>query len=109
MVQFVTQHMLSQPSHAGIFVIDVNLQNALVTKEQQEFMAAFPRIHSAYKKICLHGLIEPGKIILSEEKGFHVALLVTKKTRKDDREVVIGNFKKCINELFYQVPSDMFI
>lgn len=93
----------------GAVVIDADLQGAWEFGDQEQMKWSFPRAYEFYRQHCLKGLARVGTCLLVEDSGYKVAILITKKHRKDSKETVLKNFEAAIQDLTRKVPSDVFI
>ncbi len=108
-IKYVKEAFLSSDGD-GVYVLDVNLQGAWEFGDHRLMQMAFPKTHAYYQAICRKPLtFPPGKVIFCEEHGFKIALLITKKNRKDCNLVAIKNFEKALAEMLHLLPSDVWI
>lgn len=112
MVKFDKDKHFIEDVHAdnGVLVIDTNCQGVWETGALKEMRLAFPKIYSAYKRLCFNQLLNVGSCYILEEGGYKVALLVTKKNYLNrDRDTLLSNLDKALDELFSKVPSDVWL
>lgn len=110
MVQFVDKQFIMEMNDGeGVIVIDADLQGAWEIGDQEQVKWAFPRAFEMYHRYCQTGKAKVGTCMLVDDSGCKIAILFTKKHRKDPKELVLTNFNLAIDDMLRKVPSDNFI